>query len=75
MLCFPNKLLWKLTVLSLNDVTVTDRLHDNLDVKIFLFSVYLQMLKVTVRILSLDEVHLISENKLIFPYYIQRFYY
>lgn len=72
--CFPKKLLWKLTVPSLNDVTVTDRLSDSLDVKIFLFSVlYLQMLKSDCRILSLDEVHLISENKLIFPYYIQLF--
>lgn len=48
MLCFPNKLLWKLTALSLNDVTVTHRLSDSLDVKIFLLSVYLQMQKVTV---------------------------
>lgn len=67
---FPNKLLWKLSFLSLNDLTVTDRLSDSLDVKIFFFSVYLQMLELTVRILSLDEVCLISENELIFKYYI-----
>lgn len=50
----------------MNDATVTDRLSDSLHVKIFFFfaSVYLQMLELTVRILSLDVGSFLDFRKL-----------